>query len=318
VGVAALGAVALVVATVAFTRTSTGHTRETGTTSGVRGRPPPLSLDLGLRADPEASALRRANRLYAAGKRREAARVFARYDSLPAQVGAALAAWPNGSLGRLERLAREHPRSGVVLLHLGLAEVALGRSREARRTWRQALAYDPDTEYAVQAESLLVPTMAPGRPPFIPSFAPPRSLERLAAPQQLRALAQAAQGGGVRARLLYGAALQRLGRPVSAERQFAAAARSAPADPEALTAAAVGRFTKEDPAAAFSRLGPLTRRFPHAQTVRFHLGELLLWLRAVPKAKQELRLARAAGPRTTLGRTANAFLIQLSRLGPGD
>jgi predicted Zn-dependent protease len=158
--------------------------------------------------------------------------------------------------------------------------------------------------------------MAPGRPPFIPSFAPPRQLERLAAAQQLRALARAARSGDVRARLLYGAALQRLGLPLSAEREFTAAAARAPSDPEALTAAAVGRFTKADPVAAFSRLGPLAARFPRSQTVRFHLGELLLWLRQVDKAKAELRLARSAGPRTPLGRTASAFLVQLSRLGP--
>lgn len=318
VALAALAVAGIVIATVAFTRTSTGGGTETETTSAVRGRPPPLSLDLGLRTDAEAQALRRANRLYAAGERRQAGRIFARYGSLPAQVGAALAAWPRGSLERLERLAREHPRSGLVLLHLGLARVALGRSREARDAWRRALARDPDTEYAVQAESLLIPGFAPGRPPFIPSFAPPRALGRLTAPQQLRALARDARSGDVRARLLYGAALQRLGRPVSAEREFAAAATGAPTDPEALTAAAVGRFTKADPAAAFSRLGPLTRRFPRSQSVRFHLGELLLWLRQVPKAREELRLARAAGSRTTLGRTANEFLIQLSRLGPGD
>jgi tetratricopeptide (TPR) repeat protein len=316
VALAALAAAGLAIGTVAFTRTSTGGKAATETTGAARGRPPPLSLDLGLRTDREAQALRRANRLYAAGKRRQAAGIFARYDSLPAQIGAALAAWPRGSLERLERLALEHPRSGVVLLHLGLARIALGRSGAAEAAWRQALARDPDTESAVQAESLLVPAMAPGRPPFIPSFAPPRQLQRLAAPQQLRALARAARSGDVRARLLYGAALQRLGLPVSAEREFAAAAARAPSDPEALTAAAVGRFTKADPAAAFSRLGPLARRFPRSQTVRFHLGELLLWLREVEKAKEELRLARSAGPRTTLGRTANAFLVQLSRLGP--
>jgi len=33
--------------------------------------------------------------------------------------------------------------------------------------------------------------------------------------------------------LLYGAALQKLGRPVSAEREFAAAAKLAPGDPDA-------------------------------------------------------------------------------------
>jgi predicted Zn-dependent protease len=96
--------------------------------------------------------------------------------------------------------------------------------------------------------------------------------------------------------------------------EFAAAARRAPGDDEAQVAAAVGRFTKADPAAAFSRLGPLVRRFPRSQSVRFHLGELLVWLRQVKEAERQLGLARSLGPRTPLGRTSQAFLSQLATL----
>src|SRR5204863_2699065 len=144
----------------------------------------------------------------------------------------------------------------------------------------------------------------------VPSFSVPASISRLSAPRQLAAFARAAQGG-VRAKLLYGSALQRLGRPVSAEREFAAAARVAPDDAEAQTAAAVGLFSKARPALAFSRLGPLAPRFPRSQTVRFHLGELLLWIGQLDKARQELRLARREGPSTPLGRTAAEFLDKL-------
>jgi Flp pilus assembly protein TadD len=97
-------------------------------------------------------------------------------------------------------------------------------------------------------------------------------------------------------------------RPVSAEREFRAGARLAPDDPEALTAAAVGLYDKERPATAFSRLGPLARRFPHAQTVRFHLGLLLIYFGDIQRAKRELALARAEGPRTPLGKRAQALL----------
>ena len=104
------------------------------------------------------------------------------------------------------------------------------------------------------------------------------------------------------AKLLYGVALQRLGHRLSAQRQYDAAARLDPGDPETQVAAAVGRFDKGKPSAAFSRLGPLTKRFPHAATVRFHLGLMLLWLaRARPGAlaegKRQLRLARNAQTR---------------------
>ena len=312
VAVAAAGAAALVVATVAFTRTSTpGASAQAETTAAPSGRAPALVLDLGVRTDPEAVALRRANRFYSAGKRAAAGRIFARYRSLPAQVGAALAAWPSGTVTRLRRLADSHPASGLVLLHLGLAEVASGRTQAARAAWRQALARDPNVEAAVQAESLLYPSFAPGLPPFVPSFEVRASIARLSPPQQLAALERGSRAGGVRGKLLYGSALQRLGRPVSAEREFAAAARLAPNDAEAQVAAAVGLFSKAKPAAAFSRLGPLAPRFPHTQSVRFHLGELLLWIGQLNKAGQELRLAYGEGKTTVLGRTSRQFLAQL-------
>jgi predicted Zn-dependent protease len=116
----------------------------------------------------------------------------------------------------------------------------------------------------------------------------------------------------VRAKLLYGTALQKLGRQRSAERQFAAAAALAPGDAEAQVAAAVGRFDKNRPAAAFSRLGPLTRRFPRAATVRFHLGLLLLWLGQVRQASVEFRRAERLEPRSVVGTQAKRFLACLS------
>ena len=88
----------------------------------------------------------------------------------------------------------------------------------------------------------------------------------------------------------------------------------ADAEEEAQVAAAVGRYDKDAPQRAFSRLGPLVRVFPHAPTVRFHLGLLLLWLNQVEQAKKELRLARAEGPGTPIGKEADVFLKRLSRL----
>jgi Flp pilus assembly protein TadD len=312
VAFAAVAAAGLVVGTVAFTRTSTGRAvARPQTTTSVTGRPPALVLDLGVRTDPQAVALRRANQLYVSGKRHAAARIFGRYRSVPARVGAAMAAWPSGTVTRLERLARNHPRSGLVLLHLGLAQVASGQTQAAQAAWRRALAGDPDTEPAVQAESLLHTRFAPGRPPFVPSFAAPTSIANLPAPRQFAALARAARGGDVHAKLLYGAALQRLGRSVSAEREFSAAARLAPNDAEAKAAAAVGLFSKAKPARAFSRLGPLAVRFPRSQSVRFHLGELSLWVGLLQEARRQLTLAYAEGKQTTLGKGAKEFLTRL-------
>ena len=146
---------------------------------------------------------------------------------------------------------------------------------------------------------------------------PPAGLGDLAPPAQLAALARDARRRDAHAKLLYGLALQRLGHRLSARRQYDAAAKLAPRDPEALVAAAVARFDKSRPAAAFSRLGPLTRRFPKATTVRFHLGLLLLWLaRAQPgsveEGKRQLRLAQAEDPDSPLAREAKRLLARLA------
>ena len=111
--------------------------------------------------------------------------------------------------------------------------------------------------------------------------------------------------------------LQQLGMPVSAAHEFAAAAKLAPNDPDARVAAAVGRFDKASPARAFGTLGPLTRVFPQAQTVRFHLGMLLLWSAQLKEARRQLTLARAEDPSSTLGRQAQQYLQALGVIGTG-
>jgi tetratricopeptide (TPR) repeat protein len=283
---------------------------------GPREGYPPLVLDLGVRTDAEAVALRRAERLYVQEQRQRAAEIFARYDSPEAEIGSAFARWPRGSLGQLERLGALNPRDARVMLHLGFARFWAGRDQQAVSAWREAARVQPDSPSSGRAEDLLHPNFPRGRPLFVPSFGLPASLSRLSAPRQVAALARRARGRDVRAKLLYGVALQRLGRRVSAQRQYDAAARLAPADAEAQVAAAVVRFDKARPSVAFSRLGPLSRRFPRAQSVRFHLGLLLLWLarveqNAVEQGKTQLERAQALGPSTSLGREAKRLLDSL-------
>jgi tetratricopeptide (TPR) repeat protein len=271
---------------------------------------PPFVVDLGVRTDPEAAALRAAARAYRAGARGRARRLLRGRASAQAQVGLALASWPEGTTERLEELARRHPRSGAVLFHLGLARFWEGEREQALDAWRQTRARAPDTMYAVRAGDLLFRNFPPGIPTFIPSFGPDRGVARLSAPRQLMELERRARTPSLRPKLLYGLALQRLDRPISARKQYAAAARLAPSNPEALVADAVGRFDKANPAAAFSRLGPLTRRFPRAATVRFHLGLLLLWLGRVEDARRQLRMA-ARSSRSPLAREATRLLTRL-------
>jgi len=276
---------------------------------------PPLALDLGVRTDPEATSLRRAERLYP--KRRAAAgRIFNRYHSPAAQIGAAFSAWPGSGLATLRRLAQEHPQDSLILLHLGYANLWAGDTEQATAAWRRATSAQPDTMSAQRADDALHPGFPPGEPLFVPSFAPPARLASLSPPRQFELLADDAAKQDAHAKLLYGVALQRLGRRISAQRQYEAAARLDPGDPETQVAAAVGRFDKTKPSAAFSRLGPLTKRYPHAATVRFHLGLMLLWLArsqpgALAEGKRQLRLARKEQPDSPLAREAKRLLAGL-------
>ena len=291
--------------------------RADAVTSARRSGAPPLLLDLGLRRDPEATALRRASRLYARGRRADAARAFGRYTSVEARIGSALARWPDGSVARLRRLADAHPRSAAVRMNLGLALFWAGRRDEAVEAWRAARRLEPDSIFAIRADDLLHPNAVRGLPTFVPSFAPLAAVTRLPADRELAALRRAARTGGYRERLLLGVAYQQIGRPRSARREFDTAARLAPANVEAQVAAAVGRFDKAHPERAFARLGPLARRFPRAAVVRFHLGLLLLWLGELEDAERQLELARRYGGTSPHGREARRFLDTLERLRPG-
>jgi hypothetical protein len=213
---------------------------------------------------------------------------------LRAQVRAAVEARASREL---DSLAVAHPRSAFVLLHLGFERFCARDGTAAVAAWRRAVRVDRDTSSAVRADDLLHPNAPSGLPPFVPSFAPP--------------------GRGVQRLLVRGVRLQEEGRPVSAERVFAAAAARAPQNAEAQVAAAVGLYAKDRPALAFSRLGPLSKRFPRAQTVRFHLGLLLIFIRGFAEARRQLTIARAEGPSTRLGIAAETFLRRLPKGGTG-
>jgi tetratricopeptide (TPR) repeat protein len=283
--------------------------------SADRGRPP-LELGISLRDDAEARQLLAAERSYDRG---DIAAARERFDdvlhtdpeSLEAAVGAAIAAWPDATLDRLNALANRAPRSALVRLHLGLALYAAGNDAAATAQWREALRAEPDSAAALRAEDLLHPDMAPGRPFFYAPYALPPGLGELAPSEQLEELERRARSGGVRENLLYGVALQRSGRPVSAQTAFTRAAELDPDSLPARIADAVGRFEKANPAAAFSRLGPLTETNPRSAMLRFHLGLLLLWIREVDGAETQLQRAVDAEPRGFYGRQARRLLSRL-------
>jgi Flp pilus assembly protein TadD len=288
-------------------------------TSGAVTKPragvPPLILDFGVRDDPEARALAQGAKLYAAKHRVEAGRIFARYHSLEAQIGLALSTWPKGGLDTLKTLVASHPHSALAELHLGYAYLWSGRTADAVGAWRQAAKVEPDSPSAVFADDLLHSSFAPGLPYIVTGLQPPPRVTSLPARQELAALKRSAMLRDADAKVLYGVALWNLRRPISAERQFRAAAALAPNDPMAQTAAAVGAYSKARPVLAFSKLGPLTGRFPKAAVVRFHLGILLLWSKELGKARTQLHLAAVDEPKSVYGRAAKKLLTALASTG---
>jgi len=304
----AVAAVAVVAVAVVSSDGSSGETTTRANTAPkLRAGRPPLSFAMGFRTDPEARDLLKGQALYARGEIGAAAALFAKHDSLEGKVGAALAGWPEGSLDRLEQLAKLYPEAAVVQLHLGLARFWANEG-DPTAAWRSVVEAEPDTPYAVVAGNLLHPNLPRGLPAFIPSFSAPAGITKLPPARQLEALRVAAAHGGLREQLLYGVGLQRVGRPVSAGRVFDRAARRYPGDAEAQVAGAVGQFDKDAPERAFGRLGPLSRTYPNEPTVRFHLGVLLLWTGRIDEAQRQFRLAAKARPGSPLAREALRYL----------
>ena len=282
--------------------------------------PPVLELSVLLGDESEAQALRAAERAYDSGQTQEARTQFAALlrdhpDSLEAAVGAAVAAWPNGTLERLRELEATHPDSALVHLQLGLVLYAEGNRDEATAEWQKAVEAEPDSQSAVRAEDLLHPDMAPGLPSFFTAIHAPEALEGKSAQEQLGILEAAARKGGADEWILYGTALQRVGKPLSARAAFDHALELAPNRLDAKVAAVVGRFDKDDPSAAFSRLGPLARDNPDSALVRFHLGLLLLWIRDLEDARAQLEKAAATMPESLYSREAKSLLSRLEGIG---
>ena len=314
VALAALIAAAAVVG-VTLLQTRGERTTVPGAVVTPRAGQPPLDLNFGVDTSAEAHALTRAQTLYnaATSRRRQrsspATTRWRRSSARPSSPGT------QDGLATVQQLADAHPGSSVALLHLGIAEYWAGQNADAVAAWDKAAKVGADSPYGVKAEDLLHPTLKiPGCRPSRTSCstsAPSPAIAKLPPPQQLAALARAAAKPDARAKLLYGSALWGLQRPLSAERQFEAAAKLAPHDPVARTAAAVGLFTKANPVQAFSRLGPLTGVFPRAAVVRFHLGLLLLWSGERKKAVEQLRLAAAEQPSSSYAEDARRLLSRL-------
>ena len=137
--IALLVAVLALLAALAVTGVAVLSAEEVDSSSAATAPPkpqkgfPPLALSFGAREDGEAQHLRQASGLYEAGRHAqpakiaEAAKIFARDDSLEAKLGAAFAAWP-ASFDRIEQLGALFPRSALVQLHVGIARYWAARA----------------------------------------------------------------------------------------------------------------------------------------------------------------------------------------------
>jgi tetratricopeptide (TPR) repeat protein len=208
-----------------------------------------------------------------------------------AAVRKALAEGPNRAARALEALAAEQPDDPVVQFNYATALFCGGFDAEATQAFRRAKKAGRDTRYEVVADNLLHPRyFDQGYPLF--------------------------QYSGHDPLLIQGQVAQRNFHQETAERLWARAAKLHPNDPEAQVAAAVGRFDMDNLNASFSRLGPLAKRFPKSQSVRFHLGLLLVWTGQDRNLiVKEFRLARRLGPSTILGKQAEGFLDRLASSG---
>jgi tetratricopeptide (TPR) repeat protein len=208
-------------------------------------------------------------------------------------VRAAFALTATQAVRSLEPVERAAPKDPVVQFNYGIALFCAGYATEAAQAFRAAKTTGRDTYYEMRADQILHPQY----------FAPQDGLYPLFDPTRRDPL------------LIRGVLLQRQGHQHSAERLYQRSARLHPGDDEAQVAAAVGRFDEDHLSASFSRLGPLVVRFPHSQSVRYHLGLLLAWTGQRTEAVKQFRLARSLGAWTRLGRQAETFLAGLVSSG---
>ena len=323
VGIAAAVAIGTVAAVVVV---SGGDGRAASSPAKTLKGRPPLELDLGVRDDAEATALRRAATMYAHGNPADAARIFERYDSVEADVGTALASWPDGTIETLGRLAAAHPRELVrpapsrLRALLGRPATAGGGCVESGEARPQ-----PDTLSAVRADDLLHRSTTAGCRRSSRASRRRRSPPAATAPSSLSSPARR----GVHDRIWYGIALQRLGHPLTAERVFARRGRAGARGPGRPDRGRLRPVRQGPPRAGVLASRPADKRFPHASTVRFHLGRPALarrgqggaeaapacgegraWLQARARGSRlppETRLDKIGLPLRKIGRSAYGF-----------
>jgi tetratricopeptide (TPR) repeat protein len=210
------------------------------------------------------------------------------------EIEAAYRSWPKGSIDAMQKLGLKYSTNPIVQYYRGLALLWAGYPGDAEAALEMAKKLGRNTVIQGKADNLLHPNFfVPQSGPSYPIFIPIR-------PNPL---------------LARGSQLQAQGHQISAERLFQRAARLAPGNDEAQVAAAVGRFDEDNLVPSFSHLGPLTKRFPRSQPVRYYLGLLLAWTNQGTEAVNQFEKTVQLGPNTTLGKAATRFLKGIQQAG---
>ena len=184
-----------------LTRTGTGGASKRRVVVTQKGAPE-LDLDLGLRTDVEAVALRRAlDLLRPQGTASAPARSSRATDSLEARVGAALAAWPGG----FDRHRRARPASIRAARSRssssGSRSSGRGGSQQAQRAWRVRERLEPDTSTRSVPTTCSIPRYATGHcRPSRPRSRRRRELDRLCPRRSSSRTSAAARADGRRPR----------------------------------------------------------------------------------------------------------------------
>ena len=224
-----------------------------------------------------------------------------------------------GSLERLEQLGGSIPRSALAQLHLGLARLwaAAGGCRDGVARGARRASRTRATRCA--PADLLHPEFAPRPARLRARGALPAGVAscRRRASSSACATAPSPRPKGRAGRLLYGSRSSGSAGRVSARARLRGGGAA-----RARRARGAGRrrgrpLRQGRPAAAFSRLGPLTRRFPQAATVRFHLGLLLLWTGRSTRRSGSCGSRERAAARLAPRREARRYLRELEEAGTG-
>ena len=74
-------------------------------------------------------------------------------------------------------------------------------------------------------------------------------------------------------------------------------------------------YSKDDPSAAFSVLGPLAQQASDTAEIRFHLGELLYWLKQNTDAAAQWRQVEQDSPDSVYGLLSIKLMSKIPAAG---